>query len=74
MSRLGISYWNVHGHVSKCVGDKLCDPEFLSLLEGTDIIGLGELHAEREVSVPGFISIKQKIRTKNFWDLKLPGV
>lgn len=73
MSRLGISYWNVHGHVSKCVGDKLCDPEFLSLLEGTDIIGLGELHAEREVSVPGFISIKQKIRTKKFLGPKIAG-
>ena len=70
MTVLVTCYWNLHGHKSKCVGDKLCDPEFLSILCGTDIIGIGELHAEGEVSIPGFVNIKEKIRKKKLGDLR----
>ena len=60
MTSLNISYWNLHGHKSQYVGDKLSDSEFLDLLVGIDIIGLGELHAAGEVSIPGFVNKKQK--------------
>ena len=64
MTSLGLCYWNVHGHKSKCVGNKLFDSEFLALLQGRDIVGIGELHAEAEVSIQAFINRKQKIREK----------
>ena len=70
---LNIAYWNIHGHKSTCIGDKLCDPEFLNLVKEADVLGIGELHAESEVSVPGFINVKQKIRTKNFRGPKIAG-
>lgn len=70
MSLLKISYWNIHGHTSKCVGDKLSDPEFLNLVKGIDILGMGELHAEEEVCIPGFINVKQKNRKKNLVGLR----
>ena len=73
MTSLGLCYWNVHGHKSKCIGDKLCDSEFLSLLRGRDIVGIGELHAEGNVSIPGFINRKQKIREKNLKAQRLQG-
>ena len=70
---LNISYWNLHGHKSQYVGDKLSDSEFIDLLVGIDIIGLGELHAEGEVSIPGFVNKKQKIRDKKFRGPKIAG-
>jgi hypothetical protein len=73
MTVLGTGYWNIHGHMSKVVGDKLCDPEFLDTLKGTDVLGMGELHAEGEVSIPGFVSVKQKIRKKKFSGPKIAG-
>ena len=47
MSSLNVSFWNIHSSKLQYVGNKLCDPEFLDILSGRDIIGLGELHAER---------------------------
>ena len=73
MTSLGFSFWNIHGYHSQYVGNKLCDDEFLSMLKGIDIIGLGELHAEGEVSIPGFINKKQKIREKKFKGPKIAG-
>ena len=49
------------------------DSEFLALLQGRDIVGMGELHAEAEVSIPGFINKKQKIREKKFKGPKIAG-
>ena len=59
MSSLDISLWNIHGYKSQYIGNKLNDPEFLELLEGRDIVGIGELHAKEEVSIPGFVNKKQ---------------
>ena len=73
MTSLGKGYWNVHGHKSQYIGDKLYDPDFLNLLTGKDIVGLGELHAEGEVSLPGFINRKQKFREKYFTGPKIAG-
>ena len=58
-------FWNIHGHISQQIGDKLKDPEFYSVLSDLDIIGLGELHSESKVNIQGFINKEQKIRQKN---------
>ena len=65
VNALKYTFWNMHGYKSKYVGNKLFDPDFVEMLSNTDIIGLGELHAEEKVSIPGFINKKQKIREKN---------
>ena len=73
MTSLNISFWNLNGHKSQYIGDKLSDSEFIDNLAGIDIIGLGEVHAESEVSIPGFVSKKQKIREKKFQGPKIAG-
>ena len=60
MASLACGFWNIHGHKSQIVGNKFSDPEFLNLLSDRDIVGIGEIQAEGEVSIPGFISKKQK--------------
>ena len=67
------SYWNIQGYKSKIVGNKLNDPEFLKIISGSDIVSLAELHADKEVYIPGFKSIKQKIRGKLFKGPKIEG-
>ena len=56
------SYWNIEGYKSKIVGNKLKYPEFLNIISGSDIVGLVKLHADKELVIPGFKSLKQKIR------------
>ena len=73
MASLACGYWNIHGHKSRMVGNKLIDPEFLEMLSDRDIIGLGEIQSEGEVCIPGFINKKQKIREKNFKGPKIAG-
>ena len=60
------SYWNIQGYKSKIVGNKLNDPEFQKIISGSDIVGLAELHADRELYISGFKSVKQKIRGEIF--------
>ena len=60
------SYWNI-------AGNKLKDPEFLNIISGSDIVGLAEFHADKEVFIPGFKSLKQKIREKQFKGPKIAG-
>ena len=55
------------------VGNKLKDPEFLKVIAHSDIVGLVELHADKELFLPGFKSVKQKIREKNFKGPKIAG-
>ena len=73
MASLKVGYWNIHGHTSKIVGNKLNDPEFIKVVSKNDIIGLGEIHSESEVSIPGFVSLKQKIRDKKTKGPKIAG-
>ena len=63
-TQIQIAYWNIHGSTSKIIGNKLSDLEFLDEIKGCDIVGLAELHIEKEVSLPGFKLLKQKIRKK----------
>ena len=57
-----ICYWNIHVWSSKIIGNKLTDSEFLGKISDCDIVALSEIHSDKELSLPGFISIKQKIR------------
>ena len=62
-SQCNIMFWNIHGQVSKTLGDKFTDPEFLNVCKGYDILGLAELHTNSEPSLRGTL-IKDKIRAK----------
>ena len=66
-------YWNIHGWNSKTIGNKLIDPEFLQTISKSDIVGLSEIHSDIEVSLPGFMSLKQKIREKRHKGPKISG-
>ena len=57
---LNISYWNIHGSNSKLIGDKLADLDFLKQISKSHIVGLAELHADKEVNIPGYKLLKQK--------------
>ena len=73
MAFMKCGFWNIHGHISQQIGDKLKDPEFYSVLSDLDIIGLGELHSESKVNIQGFINKEQKIRQKKFKGPKIAG-
>ena len=62
--QLILSFWNVEGYNSRLIGNKLEDPEFLNVVSKSDILGLAELHAENQLSIPGFKILKQKNRAK----------
>ena len=61
---ISLSYWNIHGSNSKIIGNKLTDVEFLEKISGNHIVGLAELHVDKEVYLPGYKLLKQKIRKK----------
>ena len=71
--RLKICYWNIHGWSSKIIGNKLADSEFLEKISDCDIVALSEIHSDKNLSLPGFISIKQKIRKKLHGGPKISG-
>ena len=64
VSSCNILYWNIHGQVTKTVGNKFTDIEFLNVCKGFDILGLAELHTNSSPSIKGFKMIKDKIRKK----------
>ena len=74
---LNISFWNIHGFKSRITGNKLIDPDFLSEVQKSDIIGLGETHVYDEIvdslNIPGFVLVKYKNRTKQLKANKTPG-
>ena len=67
------SYWNINGHNSRVIGNKLEDPQFVDIVSGSDILGLAETHANAEIFMKGFILIKQKMREKNTKGPKIGG-
>ena len=73
IASLTCGYWNINGHRSKYLGDKLQDKEFLSIISNCDIIGLGEIHSEGNVDIEGYKRVKQKIRDKTFRGPKIAG-
>ena len=71
--QLTCGYWNINGHKSKYLGDKLLDEEFLKVISDYDIIGLGEIQSEGKVDIPGFKCMNQKIRGKISLGPKIAG-
>ena len=49
------------------------DSEFLKKNSDCDIVTLAELHCDEELSLPGFVSLKQKIRKKLHKGPKIAG-
>ena len=72
-NQLKLTFWNIHGHKSKLVGDKLSDNEFLNTFRDDHIVGLVELHTDVTPSIQGFKLIKQKIRKKLHKGPKIAG-
>ena len=55
---LNLAYWNIHGSTSKEVGNKLGDSDFLKNISKDHIVGLAELHADKNVSLTGYKLLK----------------
>ena len=72
-STCDILFWNVHGQVTKTVGNKFEDDQFLNLCQNFDILGLAELHTTSKPSIKGFKLIKDKIRLKTHNGPKISG-
>ena len=73
MDNLKCMFWNIHGIHSKTLGNKTSNPDFLNIIQDYDIIGLGELHTETYLNIPGFTVKKQKIRPKKHKGPKIAG-
>ena len=59
-----ISAWNINGFRSTAIGDKLCDPSFLTEIKNDELIALVETHncdKNDSLSIPGY----QRISVKN---------
>ena len=65
IKEIKICFWNIHGRKSKLIQAKLLDPEFIEKLENSDIVALTELHTEeKDLFIPGYKLLKEKIRKK----------
>lgn len=66
---INISFWNINGYKSQIFGNKLADPDFLSEIKKSDIIGISETHIHdeiiKELAIPGFVLLDYKNRNKN---------
>ena len=72
-SVITFGYWNINGHTSKYLGDKLLDEEFLDIVSVCDVVGLGEIQSLSIVDIPGYKNVKQKFREKRSAGPKIPG-
>ena len=65
---LKLSCWNIQGFLSRIIGNKLTDPDFLSEINKSDILGISETHIYDEIlnelDIPGFTRISYKNRKK----------
>ena len=72
-STCNILFWNIHGQVTKIVGNKFTDTEFLKVCNDFDILGIVELHTKNTPSIQGYKLIKDKIRDKRHNGPKISG-
>ena len=64
--KLSFFAWNIHGVISKTLGNKLQSSDFLSMINGSDFIFLTETWKCTDVEVRGYRSIiKDAIVSKN---------
>ena len=65
-STLRISSWNINGFNSKHLGNKLCDHDFLTEIQGDDIVGISETHIhegnKEKLAIPGFKRVAYKCK------------
>ena len=73
MGTIRCMYWNIHGVKSKIVENKLLNQDFLDVVSQYDIIGLGELHTQEDIDIPGYHLIKQKNRRRTHRGPKISG-
>ena len=71
--RVSLLFWNIHGQVTKSVGNKFADVDFLNVCKNFDILGIAELHTTSKPSIKGFKLIKDKIRKKIHKGPKISG-
>ena len=73
-SKLKICYWKIHGCKSVIVPNKLVDREFLEKLKNSDIVAISETHTQnKDLSIPGYTLVKEKIRVKKHKGPKISG-
>ena len=73
-NEIKICCWNIHGTKSQIIDDKLLDTEFIKKLKNSDIVSLTELHTEeKDLFIPGYRLLKQKIRKKTHKGPKIGG-
>ena len=55
------SFWNIRGYKSRVVGNKSSDPDFLSEINESDLLGISETHIYDDIleklAVAGFSRI-----------------
>ena len=65
---LKVTCWNIQGFKSRILGNKLNDPDFLSEIGDSDIVGILETHIYDEIleklDIPGFVRLSYKNRKK----------
>ena len=65
---LKISCWNIQGYKSHILGNKLNDPDFLSEINDSDVVGILETHIYNEIleklDIAGFTRLTYKNRKK----------
>ena len=66
---LNFCSWNIHGHKSRQLGNKLHDENFMNVIKDQDFISLTETHIHdailEELSIPGYKRVQYKNRKKN---------
>ena len=63
-----VSAWNLNGHRSRIIGDKVSSPSFLDEIKNDDIVALVETHNNDDndtLSIPGYkrVSVKNRVST-----------
>ena len=66
---LNFCTWNIHGHKSRQLGNKLHNVDFLNVLKDQDFVSLTETHIHdailENLSIPGYKRVEYKNRKKN---------
>ena len=63
-----MSCWNIQGYKSRILGNKFLEPDFLSEINDSDVVGILETHTYDEIldklDIAGFTRLKYKNRKK----------
>ena len=57
-NKLNFCSWNIHGHNSREIGNKLSDKDFLNTIQNVDFVAVTETHVHKEIieklNIPGY--------------------